>query len=130
MEVEFVSSRDPLPNGSREKPFPIVRRKELPIHDLPFADVIKAAFLAIRVGQSLAEPRVFVGSVVHNEVDRDADAPLMGLGKQAFEIIHRPICRVDGVIIRDVVSVVVHGGSENRANPKQIHAEISEIIEP
>jgi predicted methyltransferase len=68
--------------------------------------------------------------VVQDEIEADADAALMGFVEEGLKIFISAEKRVDLVIIAHVIPVIVHRGIENRADPKEVHPEIFEVIKP
>ena len=130
MEVELIGAGDIFPNGGGEEAFPVVGGKQLSVFvPSSFAEVIIAAFFGSRILEGFLEPGMFIGSVVENEVDEDEDIPGMCLLEESFEIFVGSITRIDVVIRRNVISVIVHGGFEQRANPNQPDSKTLQIIQ-
>ena len=130
MEVEFIGLPDSLPCAGGKKSLPIVRGKEFSALVSAFANVVISAFLARRILYRFLEPGVLVARVVHDEIEAHADPSGVGFAEQGPEVLVGPIEGIDRIIIGHIVSVIVHRGSENRANPKEVHPEFAEVVEP
>ena len=70
------------------------------------------------------DPGVPVGGVGGAHVNRNAGAPPMGLGQQAFEVVVAAVSRVDLVVIGYVIAVVA-GRSHDRHQPQARHAQVT-----
>ena len=86
-------------------------------------DVV-VALGALGIPARLLEPGVLVAGVVDDELADDADVALVGLVHQALEVRERAVVRVDRVVVRDVVAVVLQGrgvvGQEPQAGDAQV----------
>ncbi len=72
---------------------------------------------------------MFVGRVIDNQIEQDADAPAPSLGNQQIEIGKRSEFRRDIAIVRNVVTVVIHRRFEDRGEPYDVDAERRDIIQ-
>jgi len=68
-------------------------------------------------------------SVVHDEVRDDAHAALVRLLHELTEVVDRPVVRVDGEEVRDVVAAVAERRLVHRQQPQAVHAEPLEVVE-
>ena len=91
---------------------------------------IPVAIGRILVASRVAKPRMRVGGVVDDEVDDDADAALLAAMGEFDEIAERAVARIDAVIIRDVVAVVLAGRRLERHQPDRGDAQPLQIIQP
>ena len=80
--------------------------------------------------QRVLEPGVLVRGVVDDEVDDDADAALLAAMGEFDEVAERAVARIDAVIVRDVVTVVLAGRGLERHQPDRGDAEPVQIIQP
>ena len=67
--------------------------------------------------------------MVEYHVEHEMDVVLFGFFDQGVDILHCAEHRIDGEIIRDVISVVVHRGSEKGCDPEVINSQILQIIQ-
>src|SRR5690606_39487683 len=73
------------PRGPAEDALPVVRRL-VAVRAAAAAEVVAGPLRAAgRGGQGGAEPLVLAGGVVRDEVDRDAQAVVVGVGDEAVE---------------------------------------------
>ena len=84
---------------------------------------------SLRVRAGGLEPGVGVRGVVDDHVDDDADPALMGLVDQLAEVLHRPVARVDGRVVGDVVAAVAHGRGVERRDPHAVHAQPRQVVQ-
>jgi hypothetical protein len=73
---------------------------------------------------------MLVRGVVDDEVDQHADAALLGGVGEFDEIAEGPVGRIDPVVIRDVVAVVLSRRGLERHQPDRGDPEPVQIIEP
>jgi hypothetical protein len=98
----------PGPGRSTEDALPVVGRFVAALA-APAAEVVAAPLRGPRCGvDGRAEPLVLAGRVVRHEVDRDAQAVLVGVGDEAVERGEVAEHRVDVARVRHVVAVVGH----------------------
>ena len=71
-----------------------------------------------------------IGGVVDDEIDDDADAALPAAMGELDKVAERAIARIDAVIVRDVVAVVLAGRRLERHQPDRGDAEPLQIIQP
>ena len=71
------------------------------------------------------EPGMLIGGVIDHQIHHDLQTALVGLGQQLVHIIERAEQRVDILVVRDVIAVVVLRGLIDRGEPQHIHAKIS-----
>ena len=71
-----------------------------------------------------------IGGVVDDEVDDDADAALPAAMGELDKVAERAVARIDAVIVRDVVAVVLAGRRLERHQPDRGDAEALQIIQP
>ena len=88
-----------------------------------------------RWGESFAaarrlEPFMLVGGVIDDEIDDDANAALLAAMGELDEVAERAVARIDAVIVRDVVAIVLAGRGLKRHQPDRGDAEPVKIIEP
>ena len=76
------------------------------------------------------KPGVLIGGVIDHEVDDDADAALLAAVGEFDEVAQRAVARIDAVIVRDVVAVVLAGRGLERHQPDRGDAEAVQIIQP
>ena len=84
---------------------------------------------ALRAGFCREEPGMPVGGMVEHQVHEDADASLIRLPEQTVHVLQGPEDRIDIPIVRDIVAIVVLGGTEDRGEPDGVHAQCLEIVQ-
>ena len=67
--------------------------------------------------------------MVGDEVEDDAQAPALGIGKQVLEIVQAAEQWIDIPVVRDIVAEVLHWTFKERGYPQRIHAKALEISE-
>ena len=72
---------------------------------------------------------MLVAGVVHDEVDDDAHAALVGGVEERLEVLGRSQARLNAGVIRDVVPAVAQGRGEEGREPQTIDAEPLEVVE-
>ena len=72
---------------------------------------------------------MLVGRVVADQLGDHAQPALVRLSHQPAHVAHRPVGRVDVVVVGDVVAVVLAGARVERQEPQRVDAEILEIVE-
>ena len=77
----------------------------------------------------LLEPLTFVGGVVHHEVHYDEDAALTGFQNELVHVVHGAVARIDVVVVRHVVAVVLLWRDVNGREPDRANAEVGEVVE-
>ncbi len=75
------------------------------------------------------EPRVRIGRVIEDQLGDHPDPPVMGRRKKSLKILHRPVGRVQGIVIPDIVAVVAKRGVGKREKPQGRHPQRLEIVE-
>jgi hypothetical protein len=73
---------------------------------------------------------VLIGGVVDDEVDDDADPTLLAAMGELDEIAERAVARVNAIVVRDVVAVILAGRRLKRHQPDRGDAESLQIVEP
>jgi hypothetical protein len=81
-------------------------------------------------GQCFLEPRVLVGEMVRDEVDRYSDPPCVRGGNQRVEVGNRAEYRVDIGRVRNVVPAVCARRRVERAEPQGVDSELLQIVQP
>ena len=71
------------------------------------------------------KPGMLIGGVIDHQIHHDFEPTLMRFGQQLVHIVERAEQRVDVLIVRDVIAVVVLRGLIDRGEPQHIHAKIS-----
>ncbi|GAA3296012.1 hypothetical protein GCM10020295_24640 [Streptomyces cinereospinus] len=84
---------------------------------------------AVGVAARLLEPRVLVAGVVHDEVDDDAHAALVGGVDELHEVGEVAELGQYGGVVGDVVAAVAQGGLEEGRQPEAVDAEPLEVVE-
>ena len=77
----------------------------------------------------LLKPRVLVGSMIHYQVNQNANAALLRRVREFDEIAQRSITRVDVVVIGNVIAVISTGRSLKRHEPDCGHAQSVQVIQ-
>ena len=91
---------------------------------------VEVAQVAVLRRAGLAEPRVLVAGVVHDQVHHHRDAPVVGAGDQLVHLLQRPEQRLDVLVVADVVAVVDQRRAVDRTQPDDVHTEPLEVVEP
>ena len=78
----------------------------------------------------LSKPGVLVGGVIDDEIDDHADAALLAAMGEFDEVAERAVARIDAVIVRDIVAVVLAGRRLERHQPDRGDAEPVQIVQP
>ena len=76
------------------------------------------------------EPWVLVGGVVDDELGDDANVAAMRFRHEALEVLHRPVVRMDVLVVGDVVAVVPERRRIEGQQPERVDAEALEVVEP
>ncbi|CAM5693532.1 hypothetical protein SGLAM104S_08783 [Streptomyces glaucescens] len=84
---------------------------------------------AVGVLAGLLEPRVLVAGVVHDEVDDDPHAPLVGGVDELHEVGEVAELRQHRRVVGDVVPAVPERRLEERRQPQAVDAEPLQIVE-
>jgi hypothetical protein len=79
--------------------------------------------------QRRLKPHVLVGEVIRDDVDGDAQPPLVRPRDERVEIGERAEHRVDIARIRHVVAAVGHRGTEERREPQRFDAQLDEVVQ-
>ena len=69
------------------------------------------------------------GGVVHDEVDDDADPPLVRGGDERPEVLDGPVVGVDPVEVGDVVAAVLQRRGVERQQPDAVDAEPLQVVQ-
>src|SRR5438093_2964297 len=72
---------------------------------------------------------MLIAGVIDHQLGDDADSAMVRLAQKRFEICKRAIARMDGGVIRDVISVIAQRRGIERQEPKRVDAEVLEVIE-
>ncbi len=67
--------------------------------------------------------------MIHNKIQNHANVPLLPFRHQAVEILHRPVHRIDGLVVRNVVPKIHLGRRKTWRNPNRVHAQLFQIIQ-
>ncbi len=84
---------------------------------------------AVGVVAGLLEPRVLVAGVVHDEVDDDAHAALVGGVDEFHEVGEVAELGEDGGVVGDVVAAVAQGRLEEGRQPQAVDAQPLQVVE-
>ncbi|MPM42635.1 hypothetical protein SDC9_89302 [bioreactor metagenome] len=115
MEIVIVFfSRNFFPDAASEDGAPVVRRVSV----LAFSEYIIIPIFAFWFAQSLLEPGMFIRSMVHDQIQDDADVTLFGFIQQFLKISHRTELGLDPLVIGNVIAIVYHRRSEDRTDPQ------------
>ena len=71
---------------------------------------------------------MLVRGMVQHELGDDPQPALLGLAHERFEIRQRAVNRVDGIIIRDVIPVILERRRIKREQPQRGDAEVLNVI--
>ena len=91
-------------------------------------DVV-VAVRPVGVVAGLLEPRVLVAGVVHDEVDDDAHAALVGGVDELHEVGEVAELGQHGGVVGDVVTAVAQGGLEERRQPEAVDAQPLQVVQ-
>ena len=72
---------------------------------------------------------MLVGGMVHDEVENDADAALLGFAGEHIEVRQRPVHRIDIFVVGYVVAKIHLRRREAGRDPDRVHAEILQVIQ-
>ena len=127
-DVQVVLARGGVerPRRSAEERSPVGRRAAV-LRRPP--DVV----VAIRIVAGRArrdEPRMFVRTVIGDEVEHQPQTARLHLREHRVEVGHRAEVGHDVAIVGDVVSVVGVGRLEDRADPDHVDAKLFQVVEP
>jgi len=70
-----------------------------------------------------------VGGVIQHQVQNDADAAPVRLGRQPVEVLQRAETRVHGGVIADIVTEISIGRGIERGKPDGVNAKLGKVIE-
>lgn len=91
---------------------------------------VPVALGATPAAPALAEPRVLVAGVVHDQVHHQLHAALAQLRDQLVHVVQRAVALVDLLVVRDVVPHVRLRRLEDRRGPQHVDAQRLEVVEP
>ncbi len=120
MQVILLGHLVVFPGGTPELGLPVV--------GLIPPDVI-GAVRVVRGFAGLLKPFVIRGCVVEHHVHDDSDLAPARFLEQRFELLHRSVAGVDGVIIAYVIAVVPLRRGIDRRDPDVIDAQIGEVVQ-
>ena len=92
------------------------------------APPVPVALRALRVAR-LLEPCVLVGRVVDDQVHDQLDPAVVQLLDELVDVVERAEERVDVLVVRDVVAVVVLRRRVHRGQPHHVDAEHRQVVE-
>ena len=72
---------------------------------------------------------MLIGGVIHHHLDDHPNLVVMGRLQEVLEIPQSAITRVDGAIVRDIVTVVAKRRREERHKPDGCDAEFLQIFQ-
>ena len=72
---------------------------------------------------------MLVRRVVDDEFGQDPDVARMGSTDELLEILHRPVVRVEGAVLGDVVAIVALRRWIKREQPEAGHAQRLQVVE-
>ena len=81
------------------------------------------------IGARVEKPRMFVGRVIDDEVDDQANAALFAAVREFDEIAERTVAGIDVVIVGDVVAIVAKGRGLKGHQPDCGDADALQVVE-
>ena len=72
---------------------------------------------------------MFIRGMVDHQVHDDPDSPLLCLSQEFFHIGHVPKDVSNGLIIRNIITVVIHGRLVNRREPDGRDPQFLQVIQ-
>ena len=94
------------------------------------AQTIPVAVLRIRRTSRVAKPRMRIRGVIDHKIDDDPHAALPAAMGEFDKVAQAAVARIDAIIVRDVVAVVLAGRRLERHQPDRGDAEALQIIQP
>jgi hypothetical protein len=91
---------------------------------------IPVAIRRVLRASGFAKPGMRIRGVVDDEVDDDADAALPAAMGEFDKVAQRAVARIDAIIVRDIVAVVLAGRRLERHQPDRRDAEALQIVQP
>ena len=67
--------------------------------------------------------------MVEHHVEHQSDAALLSFFDEFFNIFHRPVCRIDVIIVSHIVSVIILRRHEERCEPDVVRAQFFDIVQ-
>ena len=67
--------------------------------------------------------------MVDHKVHNDLNASFFRLPDESVHILHRPVLRMDGIIVADVVTVIILRRLINRRKPDDIDSQLFQIAQ-
>ena len=126
VEIVLASRLVVFPGRAAEDTAPVCRCAAVLLRIRPDVPV---ALIIVLAGSGFFEPFVLVRSVVEHQIHDDADTALARLFDQPVHILHRPISRIDAIVVSDVVSVVCLRRSIAWCKPHRSHAKTLQVIQ-
>ena len=77
----------------------------------------------------LLKPRMCIARVIDHQLGDDANSAQVRLAQQGFEICKRSVIRMDGRVIRDVITVVAQRRRVKRQQPQHVDTEVLQVVE-
>ena len=116
-------------------PFPCrpAKRCSHLIRKNPFLSVTPNIVIMVRIVLALfrlPEPPMLIGRMIQYQIHDDLDSFLICFRNQAFHILQTPKHRINVLIVRNVVSIVILRGTVYRRKPDCVNSQIRQIIQP
>ena len=125
MKIPLPQMRHILPGRAPEFGFPVRRR---PIR-LPVPEKIVIHILLLPC-QSPPEPFMLSGGMIKHHIKHQPYSPVPGLLCQHLQILHGTEYRIHTPVIRHIITIIFLRGTEKRRQPKIIHSQLFQIIQP
>jgi hypothetical protein len=124
MEVVLVDFRHVFPSAAGEDAGPVIGSFSV----FAFAPIVIIVVRGVLVfGHE--EPRMLVGGVIDDEIHHERDVAFLGFGDQPFHVFHRPVFRIDGFVVGNVIAEIVVGRAVERREPNDVDSESLKVIE-
>ena len=129
VEIVFVQTRVIFPGPALKKAGPVVGGLPLAPDGLPRPPDVVVVIGVVLPLFALQKPGVLVGRVVHHQVHKDPQAPLMGALQHLLEQLQIAVVRVDVLVVRDVVAEVRVGRGVEGREPDGVHPQALDVVQ-
>ena len=103
-------------------------RALMPIRRLLCTPDVPVAIRRIRAASGRDKPRMLVRGVVDDQIEDDPNAALPRRSGQVREVTEAAQCRVDAVVVADVVATVAPGTGMDRIQPQARDSQSGQVV--
>ena len=125
MKVIFVSARNRFPDIAAEIRAGIVDGLSV----FALTDIKIIAVFTLRVSHGFFKPFVFTGTVIDNQIHQHIHISFLCFCDQFIKFLHSTELLTNGIIIRNIISLINKGRAVDRGKPQNIYTKFFQIIQ-